>query len=180
MKNVFYFSDYIKPFLKRIKFLFIIAARFITILFRKEKSIKPLQFSYARERHFDNIYLIIRYKFENAIWYNFKNIKQTTEKGIIVLNLKNILETPIELIVYGFFRKEIIPIKIDVKNILESKLFQAELKNIDIVEVRTKPFLLKRTLKLNNPNCALTLPTVSLRCSNVEIKNPSFSQTEFL
>lgn len=174
MKNVFYFSDYIKPIAKKIKFAAIVIGRFFKILFRRRKGINILQLDYAKNYQFENSYLIIRYRFRNALWYNFKNIKKTTEKEIIVLNLKNLPEMPIELIVHCFFRKKTIPISVVAKNTIESKLFKTKVKKLSNLRSYTKPIVLSKL------NPAATMPKINLKYPNIQIKHSSFSQNDFI
>jgi len=174
MTNLLYFSDHIKPAAKRIKFFFIVCGRFFIILFRWRKGIKLLRLDYAKKYQFDNSYLIIRYRFRNALWYNFKNIKKTTEKKIIVLNLKNIPETPIELTVFGFFRRKTFHISVIPESILQNNSFKTSTKGITEIECIIKPVV----LKVVNPTP--TLPKTKLNHLEIQIKQPSYNQTDFL
>lgn len=180
MTNVFYFSDYISPFIQRIKFICIIVGRFFTILFHIKKDIKLLHFSYANKYQFDNAYVVIRYQFKNALWYNFKHIKRTTAKEIIVLNLKNVPEMPIKLVVYGFFRKKNIPISVAVEQTLEGKLFGAELKNVKDARCFVHPVILNSSMAINIPIKTQHIPSVGLLHPNIKINYPLFSQIDFI
>lgn len=106
MEKFIYFSQYINPIKEKIKFSLIVILRFLKVLFRRKKSIHLSQLDFARKYHFDSSYLIIRYQFKNALWYNFKGLKKTTDREVIILNFNKITSFPIELIVHGFFRKE--------------------------------------------------------------------------
>lgn len=174
MKNVLYFSDYIKPIAKKIKFAAIVIGRFFKILFRRRKGIKLLQLDYAKNYQFNNSYMIIRYRFRNALWYNFKNIKKTTEKEIIVLNLKNLSEKPIQLVVHGIFRKMTILISVVAENTIESKLFKIKIQGLNDLKSLAKSF------ELNNPSTVVTIPKINLSYPNIQIKHSSFSQNDFI
>ena len=174
MTNLLYFSDHIKPVAKRIRFLLIVCGRFFIILFRWRKGIKLLRLDYEKKYQFDNSYLIIRYKFRNAIWHNFKNIKKTTEKEIIFLNLKNVPEIPIELTVYGFFRSSTFYISVTPESTLQSNSFKTSIKGINEIKSYSKPIVLK------NINLTPTLPKIKLNHSEIQIKQPSYNQTDFL
>ncbi|MBO9620205.1 MAG: hypothetical protein J7539_14350, partial [Niabella sp.] len=131
---VFYFSDYIKPVGKKIKFVFVIIGRFLRILFRWRKDITLLQLFYTEKYLFDNSYLVIHYRFKNALWYNFKNIKKTTEKEILILNLKTVPAMPVELVVHGFFRKRSLLISVIAEKTIESKLFRLAITDLSNTE----------------------------------------------
>lgn len=110
MINLLSLSDYIKIISERVTFATIVTSRFFKIFFRKRKKITLLQLSYYKDHQFTSSFLVIRYRFRNALWYDFKKIKKTTEKEVIILNLKNMPAMPIELVVHGFFRKKYFPL----------------------------------------------------------------------
>jgi hypothetical protein len=174
MTKLLYFSDHIKPIAKKIRFLLIVCGRFFIILFRWRKGIKLLRLDYAKKYQFDNSYLIIRYRFRNALWYNFKNIKKTTEKKIIVLNLKNVPVMPIELTAYGFFRSKTFHISVTPESILQNNSFKTAIKGINEIEIYSKPIILKEIKPTP------TLPKIKLNHSEIQIKQPSYNQTDFL
>lgn len=174
MTNLLYFSDHIKPVAKKIRFLLIVCGRFFIILFRWRKGIKLLRLDYSNKYQFDNSYLIIRYRFRNAIWYNFKNIKKTTEKQIIILNLKNVSEIPIELTAYGFFRSKTFHISVTPESTLQNNSFKTAIKGINEIEIYSKPIILKGIKPTP------TLPKINLYHSEIQIKQPSYNQTDFL
>jgi hypothetical protein len=174
MTKLLYFSDHIKPIAKKIRFLLIVCGRFFIILFRWRKGIKLLCLDYAKKYQFDNSYLIIRYRFRNALWYNFKNIKKTTEKKIIVLNLKNVPVMPIELTAYGFFRSKTFHISVTPESILQNNSFKTAIKGINEIEIYSKPIILKEIKPTP------TLPKIKLNHSEIQIKQPSYNQTDFL
>lgn len=173
MTNPLYFSDHIKPIAKRIRFLLIVCGRFFIILFRWRKAIKLLRLDYARKYQFENSYLIIRYRFRNALWYDFKNIKKTTEKEIIVLNFKNVPEIPIQLTVYGFFRSRTLHISVTPENTLQNNSFKTAIKGINEIESYSKPIILK------NIKPTPTLPKIKLNHPEIQIKQAPYTQTDF-
>jgi hypothetical protein len=174
MTNLLYFSDYINPIAKRIRFILILCGRFFIILFRWRKGIKLLHLDYARKYQFDNSYLIIRYRFRNALWYDFKNIKKTTEKEIIVLNLKNVPEIPIELTAYGFFRSKTFYISVTPESTLQNNSFKTAIKGINEIESYSKSII----LKVIKPTS--TLPKIKLNHSEIQIKQSPYTQTDFI
>lgn len=174
MTDLLYFSDYIKPIAKKIQFLLIVCGRFFIILFRWRKGIKLLRLDYATKYQFASSYLIIRYRFRNALWYNFKNINKTTEKHIIVLNLKNVPEIPIELTAYGFFRSKTFHISVTPESTLQNNSFKTAIKRINETEIYSKPIILKNTKPTPTPS------KIKLNLSEIQIKQPSYNQTDFL
>ena len=173
MNNLLYFSDHLKPIAKKIRFFLIVCIRFIKILFRWRKTIKLLNLDYATKYHFDNSYLIIRYRFSNTLWYNFKNIKKTTEKRI-VLDLKNVPRLPIEFTAYGFFRSKTVHISVSPESTLQNNSFKTAIKRISEIEIYSKPIILKKIKPTP------TLPKIKPNHSEIQIKQPPYNQTDFL
>lgn len=174
MTNILFFSDYIKLAAKKILFLLIVCGRFIIILFSFEKGIKLLHLEYAKKYQFDNSYLTIHYRFKNALWYNFKNIKKTTESKVIVLNLINVPEIPIELKVYGFLRTKTYYISIIPESTLKNKHFKTSIIGINEIEFTGKPIERKEI------NITTTFPRVKTNNSELQVKHPTYNQTDFL
>lgn len=174
MPNFLYFSDHIKPLAKRIRFLLIVCGRFFIVLFKLRKGIRLLHLDYEKKHLFDNSYLVIRYRFRNALWYNFKKIGKTTEKEIIVLSLKNVPKVPIELIVYGFFRSKIFLISVTPEHRLQNSSFKTVIKGAGEIEIYNKPIVLKGV----GPKPKI--PQIKLKPSEIQIKQPTYNQTDFI
>lgn len=174
MKNLLYFSNHIRSVAKWVQFLLIVCGRFFIILLRRRKGIKLLHLDYAKKYQFDNSYLIVRYRFRNVLWYNFKYIKKTTEKKIIVLDLKNVLEIPIVLTAYGFFRTKTYCISVTPESTLLNNSFKTVLNGINEVEINIKPIM----LGVINSECSI--PKVKINNSEIQIKQSTYNQTDFL
>jgi hypothetical protein len=174
MRSLFYFSDYIKPIAKRIRFFLIVCGRFFIVLFRWRKSIKLLHLDYTKKNHFNSSYLIIRYRFKNALWYNFKSIKKTIEDDVIVLNLMNVSKLPIELTVYGFFRRKTLYISIKPENTLQNDAFKTVIKGVNEIKSYNKSIIAKVTKPIP------TLSKIRLNHSGIQINSPSYNQNDFL
>ena len=99
---------------------------------------------------------------------------KTTGKETIVLNMSNICEKPIELIVYGFFRSKSFQISTTPEHTLNSKSFKTIIKGLNGIRIRSKP------ISLRNPIPTSTLPKIKLTHHNIQIKQPSFNQTDFI
>jgi hypothetical protein len=174
MQNPFYFSDYFKPIAYKLKFIVSVIAKFLTILFRRRKGIKLLQLDYSKKYLFDKSYLIISYKFKNALWYNFKNLKKTTEKQSVVFNLKNLETNNITLIVYGFFQKKIYDINILPEKALETKSFKTIISGIN------QETTFAASIKLDRKSTFLNLPKINVAKTKIAINHSSYNQTDFL
>lgn len=180
-KEIFYFSDYVKPVFATLKFAISVATKFAIIVFRRRKGIKLLGLDYSKKYLFDKSYLIVSYKFKNALWYDFKNLKQTTNKQAVIFNLQNLKSNKITLIVHGFFQRKHYYINIEPEKILETKSFRT---NIFVFDEKIS-FTPEINFSIKEPLITLTritIPKKKLKIFNKEIKiNHSFyTQTDFL
>lgn len=133
-----------------------------------------MQLDYSKKYLFDKSYLIISYKFKNALWYNFKNLKKTTEKQSVVFNLKNLGTNIITLIVYGFFRKKIYHINIQPEKTLETKSFKTIISGINQETTFAAP------IKLGRKNTFLNSQKINVAKTTIAINHSSYNQTNFI
>ena len=133
-----------------------------------------MQLDYSRKYVFDKSYLVISYKFKNALWYNFKNLKKTTEKQSVVFNLKNIETNNITLIVYGFFQKKIYHINIQSEKTLETKSFKT------IISVINQEITFAAPIKVDRKNTFLNIPKINVAKTKIAINHSSYTQTDFI
>lgn len=166
------FSQYFKYLLHELQFVFIVIVRFIKILFRWRKKIQLLHLDYETEHLFQNSFILINYRFKNALWYRFGKHK-TLEKQIKIFNLKN-LESGFDLIVYGFFQKKVYNLKFAPQLRLENSNFKTSFSNLTLKleeKVLLKP-------KHSNIYCSIPKPIISNQ--NIEIKIDVYNQNEFI
>lgn len=155
------------------------AIRFVKILSRKNRKIEKLHLDYSDEGMFENGYMILNYRFRNAIYYRFGNHK-TLEKEIKIFNLKN-FENEFELTVYGFFRKKSYKLKFEPKLTLETSNFKANFSNLkNDIEFKTIP-------NLSAPNFKVELVVIEIKPSKLTItsnklvlKHETFNQNDFI
>jgi hypothetical protein len=83
-----------------LEFNSIVLFRSFILLFTRNKSIELIQLDAHSEYIFEKSYFAIAYKFRNAIWYEFKGLKSTTDDSLIVFDRSNV-GNPIVLIVHG-------------------------------------------------------------------------------
>ena len=107
-----------------IQFFLIIVYRFCEILLRKNRSIELIYLDYTDKNIFDSGFIILNYRFRNALWYRFGNHK-TLEKQIKIFNLKN-LDKEFDLIVYGFFQKYRYKLKFEPQLTLNTDSFKIQ------------------------------------------------------
>jgi len=93
---------------------------------------------------------------------------------IIFLNLKNVPAVPIELKVYGFFRSKVFHISVTPESVLQNNSFKTAIIGINEHEIYSKTIILKEIKPTP------TIPKIKLNRTEIKIKQPSFTQTDFL
>ena len=174
MHNPLYFSDKFQPIAKKLKFVTVVGIRFLIIALKRKKSVELLHLRYSTKYLFDKSFLIISYKFRNALWYNFKNLKKTIEDKQVVFNPKNIPSNNITLEVYGFFQKTIYHINLKPENILEAKTFKVSTAGFQRETAFTPPINLERK------NALLNLPKINIAKTQIVTNHSSYNQTDFI
>lgn len=173
------FSHYIKYIIENLSFYRVVITRFFIILFRRRKNIEELYFNYDTEHLFTNSYIIINYRFRNAIYFRFGKHK-TLEKQIKIFDLENI-EKEFNLIVYGFFRKKIYKLKFEPKLSLDNTTFKTVFSNLNIkLEEKIIPKLTHPNIYCDIKKPQVTIPEIKIDQPKIKIVNTTFNQTDFI
>ena len=174
MTNFILFSDYFKPIANKIKFVAIVIGRFFKIMLRRRKRIQLLQLEYSTKYLFDKSFIVLQYRFKNALWYNLKGLKKTTEKQSIVLNLANINSSPIVFTVHGFFQKKVYHLTAQPDSILITKSFQTTFLNLNN-QINFSP-----SLKLSAKKPVVNISKIDIKKNTLIINHSSYNQTDFI
>jgi hypothetical protein len=174
MPNIFLFSNYLKPIAIKIKFAAIVVGKSFKILFRWNKNIQKDYLDYSTKNVFSNSYLVIQYKFKNALWYHFKGIKKTTKNTPLILDTANIDATNITLIVHGLFRKKKYNISVAPIASINTKTFKVKAQHLNI-EHRFMPMP-----KLALQEIEITQPNIAIKHKKINLNHSSFKQTDFI
>jgi hypothetical protein len=165
--------------------------KWLVLLFKWHKEIKPLQLSYFREWRFEKAQLVIYFNFKNVIYYKINNIKRVNCDKPIILDLDDPKSSNVEFIVYGFFRKKIYIIDTKTSDKLVTEKFKTKInrlnsiKSIYISLVSLKRFpktaktifyklsLRKQLIKLNVTEIETNIKPITLNFKN-------FNENEFI
>lgn len=172
--GIFLFSDYFPALISKGRFIFIIASRFIKILFRRRKSLEVSNLHYYQKHQFDDSYFIIHYRFRNALWYRFDPLLVATEKNVIIFDVKNICTTSISLTAYGFFRKKTLQINFQPQQHIQNGSFKIRFKNLNANLI----FSPKPTVSL--AAAKVSLPPVNIYPDNISIQHSIFNLSDFI
>lgn len=149
------------------------------ILFRKNKELVKLTLDFNTENQFENSYIIINYRFRNAIYYKFgKHI--TLEKEIKIFNLKN-FENEFQLTVYGFFRKKSYKLKFEPKLTLENSNFKTFFLNLkNDFEFKTMPNLSTASFRVELLEIEIKPSKLKITPNRIVLKHETFNQNHFI
>lgn len=169
--------DMVSKLLSGIKFVMVVIWRALVVLFRSRRGIEQLRLEYLNEHLFDISYIILQYRFRNALWYRFGK-HNTLEKEIKIFNLTN-FDREFDLIVYGLFRKKTYHLKFEPTLTLENKYFKTELQNKSVELTRQSNLAFPEfTWVLSLPT--IQLGTVEFNAKKITIQNNAYNQTDFI
>ena len=163
------FSQYLKYLIEKLLFFRVVIARLFIILFRKRRDIELLHLDYNKEHLFETSYMVINYRFRNAIYYRFgKHL--TLEKKIKIFNINN-FENEFDLLVYGFFQKKAYRIQFEPTLTLNNTSFKTTFSNLTLEN---------KVLNGPNINCKIEKPIIRTKKIKIKIKTNSFNKNEFI
>lgn len=173
------FSHYIRLLLEKLYFLKVIITRFFIILIRRRKEIELFQLDYVNEYIFERSYIVINYRFRNAIFYRFGKQK-TLQKQIKIFDLQN-FENEFDFVVYGFFQKKKYKLKFEPKLKLNSSNFKTIASNLSLrLEEKSIPKLTSSLFFCDIKKPIVITSEVELNQSIIKISNTIFNQTDYI
>lgn len=95
--------------LQKLQFILIVVLRFLKILFRRRKRIQRLYFNYYDENLFGENYLVVNFRFRNALYYRLGN-QYMVEKQMKIFNLEG-FDRQSDFVAYGIFTKRVYKLK---------------------------------------------------------------------
>ncbi len=173
------FTNQLTYLLEKFHFKLVVIARFFKILFRRNKDIIEIFLNYETEHLFDNSYLVINYRFRNALYYQFDATK-TLEKHIKIFDLKN-CDKEMDFIVYGLFNKIPYKLKFESQRTLENSSFKTSFSNLNIkLYERTIPKLIHSKVNCHIKTPFITTSRIKINQPSIKISKTNFNQNEFV
>lgn len=173
------FSQYFKDLFQQLQFVLIVVARFVKILFRLKKQIEMLHLDYDTQHIFHNSFVVLRYRFRNALWYRFDK-HSTIEKEVKVFNVEN-FGNEFDLIVYGFFQRVVYKIKVIPRFTLRSDDFKIVISNIGIgLGEREIPEFHFGTTEILICSADVKAHNLKLINYTIDLKTNSFNKNQFI
>lgn len=175
MRNLFLFSNHIKPIAKKTAFISTVVARAFVILFRWNKRIKQNHFYYSTKNNFNNSLFIIEFDFRNVLYYKIEGIIKKHRTKTIIFNLSNYPKQNIQFVIIGLFRRRVITIPVKTNNHLVSIKTKAAFTRPTQAKFSFNEIALSEIsveAKIPNPQLVYTKNTLSI--------NSPFNQNDFI
>lgn len=171
----------IKTSLKNIQYYFLKVSRLFCILFKRRKRIEKITFGYYQNWQFENAYLVVDFKFKNAVWFRIGNFKSYDFSKQIVLDLENIHTDTINFEVFGFFQKRVYEISLNKEAQINTQSFKTVIHNINTVELAqqmTKIRTPEIVLSISNPTFAFE--KISMNPTNIQFEYNPFKIQDYI
>lgn len=159
------------------KFILKVLGRAIIVMFRRRQQIQLLRLEYCDQHLFENSYIILQYRFRNALWYRIGKHK-TLEKELKIFNLKN-FEKEFDFIVYGLFRKKVYKLKFEPKWSLDTTTFKTEVQSKSL-ELMAQPNLIFGELDFRLTTPLVYINTIDIQITNIAVAVSNYNQTDFI
>lgn len=173
--------DILKQLIAFLKFHFVRIGKWFAILFKRNRKLKKISFDYYKNWHSDNSYLVVDFKFRNAIYFKVGNTKCFDFTKLLILNLQKLNADSIKIEVFGFFQKEAFDIDLNKEIQLNLKPFRTVIENISPVEITRQKTKTKRPnlwFAISKPKVAIQ--SVSVNSNQISIKSNNFNIQEFI
>lgn len=181
MKSLLFYSDRLKRTGPFFKFYFIRTGRWLSILFKRRKKLEKVSFDYYKNWRFDNAYLVIEFKFKNAVWFKIGKFKSFDFSKPIILNLGNITTDTIHFEVFGFFQKQVYVINLNKEAQINTQSFKTKIDNINIVELvqqKTRTRISKIGLHIADPT--FVFEKIAVKPQNIQINYKPFKIQDYI
>ena len=178
-KKINLFTHQLTYWLDKFHFILVVTARFFKILFRRNKDLEKLFLNYQTEHLFDTSYIVINYRFRNALYYQFGATK-TLEKHTKIFDLKN-CDKKLDFVVYGLFDKIPYKLTFEPQRTLENSSFKTSFSNLNIkLTERIIPKLIRSKVNCHIKTPFLTTPGIKINQPSIKISNTTFNQNDFV
>jgi hypothetical protein len=149
--------------------------KWVAILFKKNRQLERVSFDYYKNWHSECSFLVVDFKFRNAIYFKVGGAKSFDFSIPLILNLQNINTNKIKIEVYGFLQKEILFIELNKEIRLNTNSFKTTIENLRLVELTRQK--IKRTK--DNIWFANEKPKVDVQCFSVNLNNIKINFSKF-
>ena len=176
IRNTYIASNRYKHIGNLLKFYSLKFGKWILLLFKPNKKLKNISFNYLRNWHVDNAYLIIDFKFKNAIWFKIGKFKSTDFNHPLALNLQVIHSDVLEFEVYGFLQKQTILIQLSKELKINTEVFKTKILTINNITLIPNKTLVKES----KVKTKITMSDLRPRKLSIEINHSNFKIQDYI
>lgn len=171
----------LKQLIAFLKFHSVRIGKWFAILFKRNRQLEKLSFDYYKNWHSDNSYLLVDFKFKNAIYFKVGDFKSFDFTKPLILNLQNSNTDKIKVEVFGFLQKQILVIELNKDIQLNTKPFRTAIENISPVQItRQKTRIKIPNLWFAESKPKVTIQSVSVKANQITINTNKFNSQEYL
>ncbi len=181
MTKYLLFSDKLRKIGLFIRLQLLKIGRLLTILFKRRKKLEKISFDYYKNWHFDNAYLVVDFKFKNAVWFRIGKFKSFDFSKPIILNLENIQSDTINFEVFGFFQKQVYEIDLNRENQINTQPFKTKIDNINTFELipqKARTQIPKIGLHIADPTFAFE--KITIKPQNIQLDYKPFKIQDYI
>ena len=171
----------LKQLIAFLKFHSVRIGKWFAILFKRNRQLEKLSFDYYKNWHSDNSYLLVDFKFKNAIYFKVGDFKSFDFTKPLILNLQNSNTDKIKVEVFGFLQKQILVIELNKEIQLNTKPFKTVIENISPIEItRQKTRIKIPNLWFAKGKPKVTVPNIQVHSNQITINTNKFNSQEYL
>jgi hypothetical protein len=181
MAKYLLFSDKLKQIGLFVNSQFLKIGNLLTILFKRRRKLEKISFDYYMNWHFDNAYLVVDFKFKNAVGYKVGEFKSFDFSKPIILNLENIQSVTINFEVFGFFQKQVYVINLNRDTRINTQPFKTKIDNINMVKLvqqKTRIRIPKIGLHIADPT--FVFEKIAVKTQNIQINYQTFKTQDYI
>jgi hypothetical protein len=169
----------IKKILNFLKFYSSVLCRLIVLVFKKNRTLSKSHFEYIASPHSEDDFLILDFKFRNALFYKINETKYLYDGCKIIFLKKYNYKISFEAIGYQGTYKEDFFIEPTIKTNFSKLKTKSQNLNFDFkAQEKTNTINLKKTI--NSIGIELNQNSVQIKKQNITIKFNSFNQNDYL
>lgn len=143
--------------------------------------LETIEFWYSLNWQFDNAYLVIEFKFKNAIWCQIGNVRKFDLSKPIILNLTNIHENVLCFKVFGLFQHKVFDIKLNKEAHLNIQPFNIKVENVGLFDLKhQKLHISVPEIAMRTNHITFTIERIALKSQNVQLNYNHFKIKDYI
>lgn len=173
-----------------LKIQLIISWRWLSFLFKRNKKLKKIEFSYYKYWHFDNAFLIVNFLFENVLYFKIGKKKYLELSRPVIINLQRENVENIKIEIIGFRQKQDCLVEVNKQMHLATDSFNTKPNKAKLgVILQAKPKITlpnfiqsvdKLKIGLSNLRPNLSIQSFSIHSKRITVNNNKFNTQDYI